>query len=97
LIGGQAVKGPTAKIMAELGVPQTQASIARHNDGLIDGIMIDSADHAEAPGLPLTTRITRILMTSLEDRERLAREALEFGASLDRRARSPMMEAPRVP
>ena len=97
LIGGQAVKGPTAKIMAELGVPQTQASIARHYDGLIDGIMIDSADHAEAPGLPLTTRITRILMTSLEDRERLAREALEFGASLDRRARSPMMEAPRVP
>jgi LPPG:FO 2-phospho-L-lactate transferase len=30
LIGGQAVKGPTAKIMAELGAPRTQASIARH-------------------------------------------------------------------
>jgi LPPG:FO 2-phospho-L-lactate transferase len=94
LIGGRAVKGPTAKIMTELGVPQTQASIARHYDGLIDGIMIDRSDHAEAAGLSLTTRITGILMTSLEDRERLAREALEFGASLDRRAKPTTTEAP---
>jgi hypothetical protein len=36
-------------------------------------------------------------MTSLEDRERLAREALEFGASLDRRAKPLRMETPRVP
>jgi LPPG:FO 2-phospho-L-lactate transferase len=97
LIGGQAVKGPTAKIMAELGVPLTQTSIASHYDGLIDGIMIDSADHAEAASLPLTTRSSRILMTSLEDRERLAREALEFGASLDRRAKPLRMETPRGP
>src|SRR5262249_24458346 len=61
LIGGQAVKGPTAKIMAELGIPQTQASIARHYDGIIDGIMIDNADHAEAAALAMATRITRIL------------------------------------
>jgi len=85
LIGGQAVKGPTAKIMAELGMPQTQASIVRHYDGLIDGIMIDSADDAEAASLPVATRTTRTLMSSLEDRERLAREVLEFGASLARR------------
>jgi LPPG:FO 2-phospho-L-lactate transferase len=97
LIGGQAVKGPTAKIMAELGVPLTQSSIASHYDGLIDGIMIDRADHAEAASLPLTTRSSRILMTSLDDRERLAREALEFGASLDRRANPPTMEAPHGP
>jgi LPPG:FO 2-phospho-L-lactate transferase len=96
LIGGQAVKGPTAKIMAELGMPQTQASIVHHYDGLIDGIMIDGADHAEAASLPVATRTTRILMTSLEDRERLAREVLEFGAKLDRPAR-PAMEARRAP
>ena len=95
LIGGQAVKGPTAKIMAELGMPQTQASIVRHYDGLLDGIMIDSADDAEAASLPVATRTTRILMSSLGDRERLAREVFEFGASLDRRARP--MEARRVP
>ena len=96
LIGGQAVKGPTAKIMAELGMPQTQASIVRHYDGLIDGIMIDGADDAEAASLPVATRTTRILMNSLDDRERLAREVLEFGARLDRHAR-PAMEARRAP
>jgi LPPG:FO 2-phospho-L-lactate transferase len=96
LIGGQAVKGPTAKIMAELGMPQTQASIVRHYDGLIDGIMIDGADDAEAASLPVATRTTRILMNSLDDRERLAREVLEFGARLDRRAR-PVMEARSAP
>jgi LPPG:FO 2-phospho-L-lactate transferase len=96
LIGGQAVKGPTAKIMRELGLPQTQGSIVRHYDGLIDGIMIDHTDQAEAATLPVATRTTHTLMTSLEDRERLAREALAFGASLDRRAAS-TAEARRAP
>jgi LPPG:FO 2-phospho-L-lactate transferase len=95
LIGGRAVKGPTAKIMAELGLPQTQASIARHYDALIDGFMIDHADQAEAASLPVQTRTTRTLMHSLEDRERLAREVIELGASLDRRGRP--KEALRAP
>ncbi len=96
LIGGQAVKGPTTKIMRELGVPQTQVSIARHYDGLVDGIMIDQTDQVEAASLPLATRATRTLMTSLEDRERLAREVLAFGESLH--ARTAMRaEARRVP
>ncbi|HKF70298.1 MAG TPA: 2-phospho-L-lactate transferase [Stellaceae bacterium] len=82
LIGGQAVKGPTAKIMAELVIPLTQASIVRHYDGLLDGIMIDRADQKEAATLPLATRTTRTLMRTLDDRERLAREVLKFGASL---------------
>jgi LPPG:FO 2-phospho-L-lactate transferase len=82
LIGGRAVKGPTAKIMAELAMPLTQASIVRHYDGLLDGIMIDKTDRAEAATLPLATLTTRTLMSTLDDRERLAREVLEFGASL---------------
>ncbi len=96
LIGGQSVKGPTAKIMRELGIPLTQTSIARHYDGLIDGIMIDQTDQVEASTLPLATRTTRTLMISFEDRERLAREVLAFGASLDRREAS-TNEARRVP
>ena len=87
MIGGQAVKGPTAKIMVELGIPLTQTSIARHYERLIDGTMIDVADETEAARLPVTTRTTRTLMSSLEDRERLAREVIAFGASLDGRAR----------
>ena len=96
LIRGQAVKGPTAKIMAELGMPLTQASIARHYEGLLDGIVIDKADRAEAETLPLATLTTPTLMRTLADRERLARAVLDFGASIDRRARPPM-EAFRAP
>lgn len=96
LIGGQAVKGPTAKIMAELAMPQTQATIARHYADLLDGIMIDTVDQQEAAALPLATRTTRTLMSTLDDRVRLAREVLEFGASLHGRARS-AMEISRAP
>lgn len=96
LIGGQAVKGPTAKIMSELGVTQTLAAIVSHYEDLIDGLVADNADRAEAATLPLPTTTTRILMNSLEDRERLAREVLEFSVCLDRRAASPMMGAPHV-
>ncbi len=96
LIGGKAVKGPTAKIMAELGMPQTQASIARHYEGLLDGIVIDKADQAEAETLPLDTLTSRTLMRTLADRERLARAVLDFGASIDRRYHPPT-EASRAP
>ena len=43
IIGGKAVKGPTAKIMAELGLRARQPRHRRHYAGLIDGFVIDSA------------------------------------------------------
>lgn len=78
LIGGQAVKGPTAKIMAELGVPANSRSLARHYRGLIDGLVIDEADRAEAEALDVPVHVTATLMRSLEDRDRLAGECLDF-------------------
>ncbi len=41
IIAGAAVKGPTDKIMRELGVPTTQDSIACHYQGLLDGYVVD--------------------------------------------------------
>jgi len=81
LIGGQAVKGPTGKIMAELGVPADSASIARHY-GFIDGLIIDETDRAEADKMDLHVQVTSTLMRSLEDRDRLAADCLEFGNHL---------------
>lgn len=88
LIGGRAVKGPTAKIMRELGVVADTRSIIRHYAGLIDGIVVDAGDPpVEAPaGLGIFTAHT--LMRTLEDRERLAREVLEFAGSLSRVCRA---------
>ena len=82
IIGGAAVKGPAAKIMAELGVPPTQAAIARHYEGLIDGLVIDEADAGEAGDVTLPLEITATRMVSLEDREALARRVLAFGQQL---------------
>jgi LPPG:FO 2-phospho-L-lactate transferase len=78
LIGGQAVKGPTAKIMAELGIAATAQAIAAHYQDLLDGLVIDASDAAEAPRLGIPTEITRTLMRDMDDRERLARDVLLF-------------------
>ena len=82
LIGGRAVKGPTAKIMGELGLTAGTAAIARHYAGLIDGIVVDEADAAEARGVGLPYAVTGTLMRSDEDRERVARVALDLAADL---------------
>lgn len=80
LIAGQAVKGPTAKLMAELGLPLTHASIAAHYAGLIDGLLIDSGDDAEGVSIPVAGTAT--LMRSLDDRKRVARAALDLAGAV---------------
>jgi LPPG:FO 2-phospho-L-lactate transferase len=87
LIGGAAVKGPTAKIMAELGVPTDSQSIVRHY-GFIDGLVIDTQDGGEARNLDLPVEVTSTWMRSLEDRDRLASVCLNFAASLAADVRS---------
>jgi LPPG:FO 2-phospho-L-lactate transferase len=81
LIGGQAVKGPTAKIMAELGVPADSAAISRHYR-FIDGLIIDETDRADADKIELPVQVTSTWMRSLEDRDRLAADCLDFAAQL---------------
>jgi LPPG:FO 2-phospho-L-lactate transferase len=81
LIGGAAVKGPTAKIMAELGVPVDSSSIVRHYR-FIDGLIIDETDREEVSKLDVPVRVTSTWMRSLEDRDRLAAECLDFAARL---------------
>jgi LPPG:FO 2-phospho-L-lactate transferase len=82
IIGGRAVKGPTAKIMNELNIAPTSATIAQHYVGLIDGLVVDSADADEAAGLGIATHATPTLMTDLPSRIALAREFLAFAARL---------------
>ncbi len=78
IIAGQAVKGPTAKIMREMGVETTVGAIAAHYDGLIDGLLIDQRDAGTALPSKLTVRTCDIMMTSLDDRQRVAQAALDL-------------------
>lgn len=79
IIGGQAVKGPTAKMMAELGLPVDAATVARHYGGLLDHYVIDDEDVGAIAGLDLPFTATHTLMETIADREALARVVLAAG------------------
>jgi len=85
IIAGQAVKGPAAKIMGELGMRADSRSIAGYYAGFIDGLLIDEADAALAADMPLPVKVTRTLMQTLDDRIALARTCLAFCAELAQR------------
>lgn len=88
LVGGAAVKGPTAKIMAELGVPVSSLAVAQHYTGLIDGFVLDVRDRAIEAQLELPTLVIDTLMKTLDDRLRLARATLDFAATLGKARRA---------
>ena len=74
IIAGRAVKGPTAKMMAELGLDVSAAGVAARYGDLLDGYVVDHADAASVPG----ATAARTLMTTIEDRENLARVVLDL-------------------
>lgn len=85
IVGNQALKGPTAKIMAELGLEVSALSIARHYRDLLDGFILDETDRdmaAQVENLGPEVTICDTIMKSVADKTRLARAALEFAATL---------------
>ena len=80
LIGGQAVKGPTAKLMGELGQAVNNDSIAAHYVEILDGLLIDSGDACSVPGLAVEH--TDTLMNTLDDKVRVAKAALALAFAL---------------
>jgi LPPG:FO 2-phospho-L-lactate transferase len=80
IVGGRAVKGPTAKLMAELGFATTPGAVADHYAGVIDGMLVDRRDGAVDIGVPIALADT--LMLTLADRARVASEALALADRL---------------
>lgn len=81
LIGGRAVKGPTAKIMGELGLSTDPISVARLYTDFLDGFILDTEDQVfsrdiEALGLRCETAPT--LMTDNARKQALACLCLDF-------------------
>ncbi len=88
IVGGEAIKGPAAKMMGELGVPASAAGVARHYAGFIDAMVIDTVDRAqeaEIRALDMEVLVTQTVMRSLDDRKALADTCLEFIADLGSR------------
>jgi len=82
IIGGRAVKGPTAKMMTELGMTPSAASVAKRYGDLLDGYVMDSGDAEEAAQVTSKVTLAATLMTNLAEREQLARVVLEAADAL---------------
>ena len=85
IIGGKTLKGPAAKIYAEMGIEVSPLAVAQHYPYL-SALVIDSADaHWMAPirAHGVQPFATNTVMDSDEARIRLAREVLEFASELE--------------
>jgi LPPG:FO 2-phospho-L-lactate transferase len=80
VIGISAIKGPTTKMMTELGMDLSSVGVFRHYGDLLDGFVIDTTDRSLVPEFPDPGRIhcCNTLMNSLEERVELAKECLNF-------------------
>jgi LPPG:FO 2-phospho-L-lactate transferase len=75
LIGGKAVKGPAADMLARLEGGTSPAHVAQRYPGLIDALVIDEADADADAGV--RTIVTRTLMYDAASRRALAEAALD--------------------
>jgi len=82
IVGGKAVKGPTAKLMGELGLEVSAGAVAGHYAGIVDGLLVDARDPPMDLAIPQARADT--LMTTLDDRIRVAHAALDLAATIAR-------------
>lgn len=82
IVGGRAIKGPTAKMMQELGLGASARAVAERYGDLLAGYVVDSADADDIRGLATPVKVAPTLMTDLATREALARVVLSFADSL---------------
>jgi len=88
IVGGRALKGPAAKMMAELGVEVSALAVARHYGGLLDGMVVDRTDEALAPAIEaegIRVAVTGTIMNSAADRATLAQDVVSFAKTLEAR------------
>lgn len=85
IVGGAAIRGPAAKMMAELGADVSAFGIARHYAEIVDGLIVDEADAALVPAIEdmgIRAMAAPAVMTDLASRIDLARVAMDFAAGL---------------
>ncbi len=81
IIGGQAIKGPAAKMFQELGIEPSALEVAKHYEDFLTGLVLDHIDAQLEAGirrLNIRTRTTQTLMRTISDRRQLAEDVLDF-------------------
>ncbi len=85
IIGGEAVKGPAAKMLQELEGEASAAAVATHFQDVLTGFVIDCVDSGLAPrirDLGIDVEVSETLMPGLDERVALAGRVLAFGSAL---------------
>lgn len=82
IIGGKTVKGPAAKMFAELGIEPSALAVARHYGGpFLAGFVLDTVDAALAEpvsALGIVPLSTNTIMNLSDNRSQLAQDVLNF-------------------
>ena len=89
IVAGQALKGPAAKIMHELGKEPSSLEVARFYHGLVDALVVDHADSAlgaRIDALGIHPIVTNTIMNQPSDRIELARRVIDFVGSVATRS-----------
>jgi LPPG:FO 2-phospho-L-lactate transferase len=76
VVAGDAIKGPTVKIMRERGLDPSCVSVARHYQGIASDAFIDAQDEAyqsEVETLRYNVHVSDTIMDCIEKKEALAR------------------------
>ena len=85
IVGGVALKGPADRMLLSLGHELSARGVARIYQGIANAFILDKVDEAQAPdvaALGLSTLVTDTIMADAAGRARLARDVLEFAASI---------------
>ena len=81
IVGGKALRGPTAKIMHEMDIPVSVMGIAEHYHPLIDGLVIDHKDKimsSKMQSMGIAVQVTNTVMNCDSDKIQLAQDVVEF-------------------
>ncbi|KAA3663670.1 MAG: 2-phospho-L-lactate transferase [Chloroflexi bacterium] len=84
IVGGDAVKGPAAKMMQERGMDVSETAVANHYGDLIDGFVYDTQDKGKMDNYPKPTLCTNTMMIDASSRKRVAQELITFALELTR-------------
>ncbi|MFO1302161.1 MAG: 2-phospho-L-lactate transferase [Burkholderiales bacterium] len=82
IVRGMAIKGPTAKLLGELGWEVDALTAARRYGGLLHGYVIDEAEEERASEAPLRVVRAPTVMHSLDSKERLAQACLDLADAI---------------
>jgi len=82
IVGGKAIKGPAAKMMAELGLQVSAGAVAAYYGNLIDGFIFDQQDAHNIPALDCAALTCDTIMLNETDRGRLAVDVLQFALGI---------------